>query len=1058
MYFNPETESFHSFEFPDSVTFINGASVRNIEFYQDKTKRLWAIGKDFPNGDFRIYFFNEKNNAFELKFNSSWEITGMVQDKDNLFWISLFARGIQLVDLENGEILKTFDHTNGLDNLEIIDLQNYQSEDIWLQYRNGFCRFNPEVESFRIYNNHYGIQEFIYENAYVGRSGHVYVPGSNGFNLFHPDSLRFNPVPPSVLITALKVSGEEVTLDDNSSILKKHISRMDEINLSSHQNVFSLGFSGIHFGLPQANIYAVMMEGLDKDWNYIGPEREVTYTGLSPGDYIFKVKAANADGVWSESPATLRVIIHPPWYISWWGITVFILVLMGFGYMFHRWRTSIHQAHLDKKQREIDEHIQLNERLRQVDELKDQFLANTSHELRTPLTGIIGLADSLKEGIGGIQSGKSVDILNMITASGKRLSNLINDLLDFSKLKNNELDLQLKSVDVHSATDIVLNILRPLVTGKSVRLTNAIPNDVPLVNSDENRLQQILTNLIGNAIKFTDEGSIIVSAEKKENFLAVTVSDTGIGIPKEKQAKIFQSFEQVDMSISREYGGTGIGLAITKKLIDLHGGSIEVESEPGKGAKFTFSLPLSKVDRKSISEFKSKRKTVDISGSEEVINRPLPNEEENNVYTGEDNVIIQGESMNILIVDDEPVNLQVLDNYLSLAGYGISRARNGMEALEKIKNEKKYDLIILDVMMPKMSGYEVCNKIREMFLPSELPVIMLTVKNTVADLVSGLNCGASDYLTKPFSKDELLSRVKTHLNLHNINRVTNRFVPTQFLQSIGKSSIMEVKLGDYANLNVTVFFSDIRKYTRISESMSPEDNFRFIQAYVGRMGPIIHQHTGFINQYMGDAIMAIFPEQTYHSLDAAIHMQKKILEYNKERIETGREPISVGMGLHYGSLTMGIIGDENRSEPSTIADTVNIAARIEQLTKYYGAQILLSEKSYNNLPDPHRYSIRYLGNVQVKGKKESLKVFECFDGDDEKMIQLKMETLTDFDLGLKQFYNKDFLEAALVFKKILKLNKDDRVIQHFYNLAAKFSHEGVPDNWSGIEMTGSYSD
>jgi class 3 adenylate cyclase len=354
--------------------------------------------------------------------------------------------------------------------------------------------------------------------------------------------------------------------------------------------------------------------------------------------------------------------------------------------------------------------------------------------------------------------------------------------------------------------------------------------------------------------------------------------------------------------------------------------------------------------------------------------------------------------------------------------------------------------------MPKMSGYEVCNKLREIYLPNELPIIMLTVRNTVADMVCGLNCGANDYLIKPFSKEELLSRVKTHLNLHRINRIANRFVPMKFLQSIGKNSIMEVKLGDYANLEVTVFFSDIRKYTAISESMSPEDNFRFIHAYVKRMGPIIHKHSGFINQYMGDAIMAIFPEETHYSLNAAIYMQRKIGEYNKERILKGRNPIIVGMGLHCGSLTMGIIGDENRSEPSTIADTVNIAARIEQLTKYYGARILFSENSYNNLPEAHRYHIRYLGNVHVKGKKEILKVFECFDGDDDEMIKLKMKSISDFDIALKQFYNKDFPEAAVGFKKILKGNKGDQVVQNFYNHSVKFSHEGVPENWSGVEI------
>jgi DNA-binding response OmpR family regulator/anti-sigma regulatory factor (Ser/Thr protein kinase) len=586
---------------------------------------------------------------------------------------------------------------------------------------------------------------------------------------------------------------------------------------------------------------------------------------------------------------------------------------------------------------------------------------------------------------------------------------------------------------------------------KEVILTNNVLSDTPLVRADENRLQQILTNVIGNAIKFTDEGSIVISTEVKNDFLELLITDTGIGILEEKQSDIFRSFEQIDMSVSREYSGTGIGLAITKQLIDLHGGSIEVESEVGKGSRFTISLPLSKGQPKDLPELDPETKKVQLSNLLDDIKNPLLLSEEDELESGFMNENNQGQEMNILIVDDEPVNLQVLDNYLSIAGYIVTKAKDGPEALKLLQNEKKFDLVILDVMMPKMSGYEVCNRLREIYQPNELPVIMLTVKNRVADLVSGFNCGANDYLTKPFSKAELLSRVKTHMHLHRINIVTNRFVPTKFLHSIGKSSIMDVKLGDYANQNVTVFFSDIRRYTTISETMTPEENFRFIHAYVRRMGPIIHEHSGFINQYMGDAIMAIFPEKTIHSLNAAIDMQKKIVEYNKERRMKRREAITVGMGLHCGSLTMGIIGDENRSEPSTIADTVNIASRIEQLTKYYGARILLSENSYMNLPEAHRYHIRYLGNVRVKGKKESLKVYECFDGDQEEMIQMKIETLTDFDLGLKYYYKKDFPEAAVSFKKVLKKNDSDQVVHNFYNNAVKFSHKGVPKDWSGIE-------
>lgn len=254
--------------------------------------------------------------------------------------------------------------------------------------------------------------------------------------------------------------------------------------------------------------------------------------------------------------------------------------------------------------------------------------------------------------------------------------------------------------------------------------------------------------------------------------------------------------------------------------------------------------------------------------------------------------------------------------------YQLTQAMNGKEALKLLEKGQRFDLVLLDIMMPHMSGYEICQKIREKYLPSELPVLMVTAKNQIADLVQGLDTGANDYIAKPFSKDEFLARVKTHLHLHQINRVTNRFVPTAFLKALGKSTLTEIRLGDQTEENVTVFFSDIRSYTTLAETMTPKENFRFVNAYAGRMGPIIQQNNGFVNQYLGDGIMAIFQQNPLDGLSAAIEMQAKIRSYNEERKKQGRQPLRVGMGLHTGSLIMGIIGDEDRTDAATISDTV----------------------------------------------------------------------------------------------------------------------------------------
>jgi signal transduction histidine kinase/DNA-binding response OmpR family regulator/serine phosphatase RsbU (regulator of sigma subunit) len=399
-----------------------------------------------------------------------------------------------------------------------------------------------------------------------------------------------------------------------------------------------------------------------------------------------------------------------------------------------------------------------NIELQQLDKLKDEFLANTSHELRTPLNGIIGIADSLIDGAAGELTDQTKANLAMIVSSGKRLSHLVNDILDVSKLKQKNIELQLKPVGLREIVEVVLTLSKPLVAQKPVQLINAIKPDLPPAYADENRLQQIFYNLIGNAIKFTDSGHIEISAEikKGDEILVITVTDTGIGIPEDKLDNIFQSFEQADGGTARKYGGTGLGLAVTKPLIQLHGGDIWVQSTPGVGSQFTFTLPISEKpiesqpnQASSVSHYQVTQGPISTEPST-IAPSPIPGK------------------FKILAVDDEPVNLQVLVNHLSLQHYTIFQASSGIEALTLIEQGLKPDIILLDVMMPQMTGYEVTQKLREKWQADELPILLLTAKNQVADLVTGLETGANDYLTKPISKDELLVRIKTHIHIKEL--------------------------------------------------------------------------------------------------------------------------------------------------------------------------------------------------------------------------------------------------------------------------------------------------
>jgi signal transduction histidine kinase len=401
--------------------------------------------------------------------------------------------------------------------------------------------------------------------------------------------------------------------------------------------------------------------------------------------------------------------------------------------------------------------------LNRLNELKDEFLANTSHELRTPINGIIGIVESMIDGAAGSLTKEQKYNLAIVSNSGKRLSNLINDILDFTKLKNREIVLKIKPIDLKTIADAVIILSKSLITGKDLALINDIDSSFPAIGADENRIQQILHNIIGNAVKFTERGYVRISAKIIGDMAAISVEDTGIGISRDKFGSIFESFEQADGSTEREYGGTGLGLSITKKIVELHGGAINVESQPGKGSIFTFTVPIASAEIKDASQAELTRQAekpqtvIDIDDFAE-------NERSNE---GEDDPCAGKGSHRILVVDDEPVNIQVLSNILSMQNYSVSKAYSGAEALDMIASHDDFDLVLLDVMMPKLSGYEVCRRLRENHTLFNLPILMLTAKNQIQDVVLGFQSGANDYVQKPFDKEELLARVRTLLELKN---------------------------------------------------------------------------------------------------------------------------------------------------------------------------------------------------------------------------------------------------------------------------------------------------
>ncbi|MCP3944854.1 MAG: response regulator [Desulfobacteraceae bacterium] len=415
----------------------------------------------------------------------------------------------------------------------------------------------------------------------------------------------------------------------------------------------------------------------------------------------------------------------------------------------------------------IISNISHSHNLEKANKLKDEFLSNVSHELRTPLNGIIGIAESLRDGILGTLSNLQESNLDLIISSGRRLENMVNDILDFSKLRHKGLLLKNKPFDLKVLFNIVLATFETMISSTAIKIINKIPENLSMVIADENRVQQIAYNILGNALKFTEKGSITLSGKIINNFIAISIADTGIGIPRDKQEKIFNLFEQLDGSIDKEYRGTGLGLTITKQLIELSGGVIKVESEEGKGACFTFTLPIATqqdlIKVETLPEPESKIRHL--SEHEEII-FDLESEHLETVNTK------SSAGRRILIVDDEPINLQVLFNILSFYGYEIIRASSGSDAIDIVLKAEDtdcpIDLVLLDVMMPKMSGYETCKILRESYSADSLPIILLTAKNRIEDMITGFQCGANDYLTKPLSKKELLIRIETHLSIKEL--------------------------------------------------------------------------------------------------------------------------------------------------------------------------------------------------------------------------------------------------------------------------------------------------
>ncbi len=409
------------------------------------------------------------------------------------------------------------------------------------------------------------------------------------------------------------------------------------------------------------------------------------------------------------------------------------------------------------------------------------------------------------------------------------------------------------------------------------------------------------------------------------------------------------------------------------------------------------------------------------------------------------------EKTKILVVDDDSEAQKLISFLLADENYTLVRASNGREAQTMIDQGQKFSLVLLDVMMPDISGHEVCQHIRSAHLSTELPIIMITANDDIASLEAGFQAGTNDYLKKPFTRAELVSRIRSHLHLREINNAYSRFVPQEILKALGHDSIIHVELGDQIQGEMTIFFSDIRSFTDMSEQMSPKENFEFLNQYLSVVTPPIRSNSGFVDKYIGDAILALFPTSADDAVKAAIQTMNQLVNYNTTRESQGLNSINIGIGLHTGSMMMGTIGDKDRMDVTVISDAVNLASRLESLTNRFGCRIAISDVTYSKLVDPHIYDHRFLGRIQVKGKTDVVPVHEIFEGDSVSNRALKKQTKAEFEQGLDQYFAKNFAEAIVLFKHVLDINEHDKTARFYLKRAAELVVSGVAEDWYGVE-------
>jgi len=703
-------------------------------------------------------FKHDPDNENSLKVNFAWPL---LRDKDGNIWIGTIGGGLHKLYVVNGkEKIQRFQHLVADNDIESM-LADGQGN-LWLAGA-GLKKFSPKTGEVVHYDVSDGLQSnsFKVGSAFKSKTGTMYFGGTNGLTWFRPEEIRPNPLPPLVRITGLRVlnkNPEETYGQAGSSMVTRSFSEAEGVTIKSGENDFLFEFVGLNYVNPQKQSYAIMMEGYSKSWIQLpAGQRSASFANLPAGDYVFRVKANNGEGVWSATPASVHVKVLPPWWQTWWAYLTYLILFAALLLLYRKLTTS--RLKLENKLA-LEKLKSDNER--EMAEMKATFFTGVSHEFRTPLTLILGPMEEFVNTLSGSEGMREKAL--MMHKQTRKLLNLVNQLLSFRKVESGTMQLSAARQDILVLIKEIFSIFKIKADELDLLYQLHVPPGEVLVYFDPEKLEVIITNLLSNAFKYSKPGGevnltakIIGSAESDavwenkvlvNHYLEISVSDTGKGIGEYDREKIFDPYFQASNSTSG-ITGSGIGLALVKEFVKRHSGEILVKSEIAVGSTFIVRLPFGK-------EHLLEHELADDSAM------PLLAETQTGAVVPFSRHKVSKYGMSKILIVEDNTDLRLYLGSLFQDSYEIFLSSDGSDGWAKAI-EILPDLIISDVSMPGMNGLDLSKKIKQNLKTTHIPVILLTARAAAVQELEGLETGADDYIVKPFNEDILKAKINTLL-------------------------------------------------------------------------------------------------------------------------------------------------------------------------------------------------------------------------------------------------------------------------------------------------------